>query len=172
MRHETLIKANYLQTDFDMVLDHNLWIRIAHDYPLHYVDEFWAVERTHEKAKTTAQATVFIDEAFELIRALEKDPEYKEIFTRHGQKINAGLHLYATKRFIDAGKPGNALRHYFIGFQLSPSMALQIWRKFLQALGGSLGMMPLFFAFRRNRRKLQFGSCQLSVDEKGVHWIA
>jgi glycosyltransferase involved in cell wall biosynthesis len=71
MRREALIKAKYLQTNFHMVLDHSLWIRIAHDYPLNYVDEFWAVERTHEKAKTTAQATVFIDEAFELIRVLE-----------------------------------------------------------------------------------------------------
>jgi glycosyltransferase involved in cell wall biosynthesis len=172
MRREALKKAKSLQTDFHMVLDHSLWIRIAHDYPLAYVDEFWAVERTHEKAKTTAQATVFIDEAFELIRALETDPAYKEIFARHGQKINAGLQLYATKRFIDAGKPANALRHYFIGFQLSPGMALQIWRKFLQALGGSLGLMPLFLAFRHNRRKIQFGARQLAVDDKGVHWIA
>jgi glycosyltransferase involved in cell wall biosynthesis len=171
MRHEALIQAKYLQTDFHMVLDHSLWIRIAHDYPLAYVDEFWAVERTHEKAKTTAQATAFVDEAFELIQTLEKDPAYREIFARQGQKIKAGLHLYATKRFIDAGKPGKALRHYLIGFHHSPGMGLHIWRKFLQALGGSLGLMPMFLAYRRNRRKIQFGLRKLEVDDKGVHWI-
>jgi hypothetical protein len=38
-------------------------------------------------------------------------------------------------------------------------------------LGGSLGLMPLFLAFRSNRRKIQFGARKLTVDEKGVHWI-
>ena len=172
MRHAALKKANYLQTDFHMVLDHSLWIRIAHDYPLLYVDEFWAVERTHVDAKTTAQATAFIDEAFRLIPALGKNPAYGEIFARRRRQIYAGLHLYATKRYIDAGIPGKALRHFFIGLRLSPGMALRIWRKFLQAFGGSLGLMPLFLAYRRSRRKVQFGTRQLTVDEQGVRWIA
>jgi hypothetical protein len=50
-------------------------------------------------------------------------------------------------------------------------MALRIWRKFLQAFGGSLGLMPLFLAYRRKRRKMQFGTEQLMVDEQGVRWI-
>jgi len=170
MRHEALKRANYLQADFHMVLDHSLWIRIARDYPLLHVDEYWAVERTHEHAKTTAQATVFIDEAFRLIPALERDPSYREVFERRGRQIHAGLHLYATKRYIDAGMPGQALRHYFSGMRLSPLMAVRIWRKFLQALGGSLGLMPLFLAYRRSRRKVQFGARQLIVDDSGVRW--
>jgi len=171
MRHAALKKANYLQTDFHMVLDHSLWIRIARDYPLLYVDEFWAVERTHEHAKTTAQATAFIDEAFRLIPSLEKDPAYGDIFSSRRKQIYAGLHLYATKRYIDAGMPNKALHHFFIGLRMSPAMALRIWRKFLQAFGGSLGLIPLFLAYRRNRRKIQFGTEQLTVDEQGVRWI-
>jgi glycosyltransferase involved in cell wall biosynthesis len=170
MRHEALKRANYLQADFHMVLDHSLWIRIARDYPLLHVDEYWAVERTHEHAKTTAQATVFIDEAFRLIPALERDPTYREVFERRGRQIHAGLHLYATKRYIDAGMPGQALRHYFSGMRLSLPMAVRIWRKFLQALGGSLGLMPLFLAYRRSRRKVQFRTRQLIVDDSGVRW--
>jgi glycosyltransferase involved in cell wall biosynthesis len=172
MRHEALKKAGFLQADFHMVLDHSLWIRIAREYPLLYVNEFWAVERTHETAKTTAQATVFIDEAFRLIPALEKNPAFQPIFERRGRSIYAGLHLYATKRYLDAGMPRQAFRHYLIGLRQSPSMAIRIWRKFLQALGGSLGLTSLFLAYRRSRRKVQFGSRQLIVDNGGVRWIA
>ncbi len=170
MRREALEKANYLQTDFHMVLDHSLWIRIARNYSLCYVHEFWAVERTHENAKTTAQATVFIDEAFRLIPALEKDPAYGPIFAAQGRRIHAGLQLYATKRYLDAGYPRKALAHYFKGFSLAPGMAVRIWRKFLQALAGSLGLMPVFLAYRRSRRKIQFGARQLIVDRDGVRW--
>jgi hypothetical protein len=67
--------------------------------------------------------------------------------------------------------PNKALHHFFIGLRMSPAMALRIWRKFLQAFGGSLGLMPLFLAYRRKRRKMQFGTEQLMVDEQGVRWI-
>jgi len=172
MRRRALEEAHFLQTDFHMVLDHSLWIRIARRYPLLYVHEFWAVERTHETAKTTAQATVFVDEAFRLIPMLEKDPDYGEIFARSGQRIAAGLQLYAAKRYLDAGKPRQALGFYFKGARLSPGMAARIWRKFVQALGGSLGLTSLFLAYRRSRRKIQFSRQQLVVDDAGVRWKA
>ena len=171
MRREALERAGFLQADFHMVLDHSLWIRIARNYPLHYVHEFWAVERTHESAKTTAQAEVFVDEAFRLIPALEKDPAYRQVFASCGQRIYAGLHLYATKRYLDRGMPRRALSHYFTGLRLSPRMAVRAWRKFLQALAGSVGLMPVFLAYRRARRRMQFGRRQLTVDSQGVHWF-
>lgn len=170
MRREALERAGFLQADFHMVLDHSLWIRIARNYPLQYVHEFWAVERTHESAKTTAQAEVFVDEAFRLIPALEKDPAYQQVFEACRPRIYAGLHLYATKRYVDRGMPRQALSHYFTGLRLSPRMALRVWRKFLQALAGSLGLMPFFVAYRRLRRRAQFSGRQLTVDSQGVRW--
>jgi glycosyltransferase involved in cell wall biosynthesis len=170
MRHRALADARFLQTDFHMVLDHSLWIRIARKYPLFYVHEYWAVERTHEGAKTTAQTTVFVDEAFRLIPMLEKDPEYRESFARSGRRIAAGLQFYAAKRYLDAGKPRQALNFYIHGARLSPGMAVRIWRKFVQALGGSLGLTSIFLIYRRSRRKIQFSRQQLVVDETGVRW--
>ena len=170
MRRQALVDARFLQTDFHMVLDHSLWIRIARKYPLLYLHEYWTVERTHENAKTTAQATVFVDEAFRLIPMLEKDPEYREIFAHSGRRIAAGLQFYAAKRYLDAGKPRQALDFYIQGARLSLGMAVRIWRKFVQALGGSLGLTPIFVVYRRSRRKVQFSRLQLVVDETGVRW--
>ena len=58
------------------------------------------------------------------------------------------------------------------GARLSPVMAARIWRKFVQALGGSLGLTPLFLAYRRSRREIQFNRKQLQVDKAGVRWIS
>ena len=168
MRRQALVDARFLQTDFHMVLDHSLWIRIARKYPLLYVHEYWAVERTHENAKTTAQATVFVDEAFRLIPMLEKDPEYRDIFAHSGRRIAAGLQFYAAKRYLDAGKTRHALDFYVQGARLSLGMPVRIWRKFVQALGVFLGLAPIFVVYRRSRTKFQFSRLQLVVDETRV----
>lgn len=170
MRASALKKAGFLQADFHMVLDHALWIRIARQGPILHVPEFWAVERTHEGAKTTAQASVFVDEAFRLIPALEKDPAYQETFASLHGRIWGGLHLFATKRYLDSGDYRQALRHYVQAVPLYPRGCLRTWRKLFQALAGSIGLMGIFLAYRRKRRQLQFHAHQLVVDASGVHW--
>jgi glycosyltransferase involved in cell wall biosynthesis len=171
MRREALEQAGGLQADFHMVLDHSLWIRIARKYPLLHVNEFWAVERVHETAKTTAQAGVFVDEAFRLIPSLEKNPDYRDVFEKHGGTIFAGLHTFAAKRYIDAGEYRRALKHYVNAFRFSTRLPLLAWRKGLQALAGSVGLMGIFLAYRRNRRTVQFGRKQLTIDGNGLRWV-
>ncbi len=171
MRRTALAQAGFLQADFHMVLDHSLWIRIAQKYPLLHVNEFWAVERVHETAKTTAQAGVFVEEAFRLIPSLEKNPDFREVFGKYGRTIYAGLHTFAAKRYIDAGEYRRSLKHYLKAIRLSARIPLKAWRKGLQALAGSVGLMSIFLAYRRKRRQLQFTGKQLSVDETGIHWV-
>lgn len=171
MRRTALEQAGFLQADFHMVLDHSLWIRIARKYPLWHEDEFWAVERVHETAKTTAQAGVFVDEAFRLIPSLEKNPDYQDVFEKSGRTIYAGLHTFAAKRYIDAGEYRRSLKHYLKAARLSPRIPLKSWRKGLQALAGSTGLMGIFLAYRRKRRQVQFSGKQLSVDAAGIHWV-
>jgi len=170
MRFSALKNAGFLQPDYHMVLDHALWIRIALQGPIIHVPEVWGVERTHENAKTIAQASVFVDEAFQLIPALARDPHYDQVFACHSRRIWGGLHFFATKRYLDSGDYRKSLAHYFKGMLRYPSGALRLWRKLLQALGGILGLTNLFLAYRRNRRKLQFHNTQLTVDGSGVYW--
>ncbi len=164
MRRTALERAGFLQTDFHMVLDHALWIRIARQGPILHIPEYWAVERTHAAAKTTAQAAVFVEEAFRLIPSLAQDPAYAPAFSRHGRRVWAGLYLYAVKRFVDAGLYPRSLTNYFRALSISPFAALRTWRKLLQAAAGSVGLMGVFLSYRRARRQAQFHARQLQVD--------
>jgi hypothetical protein len=170
MRRRALEQAGFLTADFHMVLDHSLWIRIASRSEIIHVPETWAVERTHPEAKTTAQAPKFVEEAFQMIPALEEDARFSEIFSQSGREIYAGLHAFAGRRFIDAGEYRRALGHFGRAVQLFPKIALRYPHKIFQSLLGTLGLMPLALWYRRKRRQVQFAHQQLCVDGRGVRW--
>lgn len=170
MRRDALKEAGYLITDFHGILDHSLWIRIASRRPILHVPEYWAVERVHEAAKTTAQATMFVDEAFRYIPSLESDPLMKDVFQNNKSEIYAGINIFASRRYIDAGKPGEAMTFFWKAFKLRPVVIFRYWYKLVQALGGSIGLSKMFLSYRLFRRRIQHQSRQLMVDSTGVHW--
>ncbi len=170
MRHSALAEAGYLIADFHMVLDHSLWIKIASRHPILHVGEFWAVERTHEGAKTIAQAMKFVEEAFRLIPTLKQIPEFQAVFNQYGNDIDAGLQIFGGKRAIDAGLPRESLRYFWRAWLISPYSVVKTWYKVVQALGGAVGLSGLFLAYRKLRRDLTHGTRRLIVGEKGVRW--
>jgi glycosyltransferase involved in cell wall biosynthesis len=170
MRRSALESVGPLRTDYHMIFDHQLWIRIAERRPILHVDEFWAVERTHGEAKTIAQAGVFVEEATRFIRELQAENRYPQAFAGHGEEIRAGLHLFAAKRLIDAGQAGQALGHIRRAWGLSPQAVMEVWYKVVQALGGAVGLSGLFLAYRRARRRLQHRSQRIKVTAEGVSW--
>ncbi len=171
MRREALEQAGYLAYRYHMILDHALWVRIAARYPLLHVSECWAVERTHADAKTAAQAERFVEEAFHFIPTLETEPDFQPIFSQHHKDIYAGLHVYAGKRLIDAGKSRQALAHFKKAWQISPRVVTGAWRKVIQAAGFSLGIGSLFLTYRKTRRQVQFHGQQLRLDDRGIRLV-
>jgi hypothetical protein len=55
--------------------------------------------------------------------------------------------------------------------RLSAGVPLHAWRKGIQALAGSVGLMGIFLEYRRRRRMVQFGGKHLIVDENGLRWV-
>jgi glycosyltransferase involved in cell wall biosynthesis len=172
MRRAALEQAGFLIAQYHMILDHSLWIRIAAHYPLLHVSEFWSVERTHTDAKTIAQAYRFVEEAFEFIPSLERNPDYEPVFKKHGKNIYAGLHVFAAKRSIDSGEPGKALQHFRQAWRFSPRPVLRAWYKVIQAFGNKIGLGKLFLTYRQTRRRIQHHGQQLSMDDRGLHLIS
>jgi len=170
MRHEALQKAGYLRAESQLILDHELWVRIAAVYPIRHVDAYWAVERTHAEAKTIAQSANFVEEAFGFVEGLRLDPDFAGVLRTHDQKIRAGLHIFAARRLIDADLPQKALWHFGQAWKINPRAVFAVWYKWVQALGGVLGLGDCFKWYRRIRRKFQHQQNKLVVDEKGVHW--
>ena len=172
MRQEALQYAGYLRAEKHMILDHELWVRIAARYPIQHVDAYWAVERTHEHAKTTAQAADFVDEAFSFIESLRSEPQFHDVLSNSDLEVRAGLHIFSARRLIDAGMPKRALNHFRQAWKIRPGAALSVWYKWVQALGGALGLSGLFTAYRKIRRRLQHHRKQIIVDAQSVHWKA
>lgn len=171
MRHQALKESGYLPLDYNLILDHALWINIAARYPIKHINDFWAVERTHADAKTIAMASRFVGEAFALIEKLEQgDDVIAETINENKNWIEAGLHIFAGKRLIDSGNSHSALAHFKQAWQFDPVEALKVWYKVLQALSGSLGWSNLFLHYRKTRRKLTHKSQKLVVDQDGMRW--
>jgi len=170
MRRDVLLRAGFLRPEYHLILDHDLWIRMAAQAPLLHVGEYWAVERTHASAKTIAQAGEFVKEAFNLIPSLETAPDFEKWFVSDSSRIYAGLHIFAGKRLIDAGDPQSAVSHFMQAWRFSPMRVLRVWYKVLQALGGMVGLHSLFLAYRRMRRGVQHGTKRLAVNNTGVFW--
>jgi len=170
MRRQTLEKAGYLPVNYNLILDHALWIRMAACAPIWHTGEYWAVERTHQDAKTIALASRFGEEAFELIHALENDPQFAAVIQRHRSEIYAGLHVFSGRRMIDAGNPREALRQFYQAARYSPGPVLRMWYKVVQAAGGALGLDKLFLTYRKTRRAAQHGRRKIQVTDQGIIW--
>lgn len=170
LRKAVLEQVGYLRQDLELILDHELWLRVAAHAPILHVDEFWAAERSHEQAKTIAQPAAFVEEAFGLIRQLEGEEPYASEIQAHRAEVLAGLHIFAGRRLIDAGEPALALSHFARALALSPISVMHVWYKVVQASGGALGLGGVFLTYRRLRRALLHRGRRLVVDEAGIRW--
>lgn len=170
MRREALKQAGYLRQESHLILDHELWVRIAAAYPIKHVDEYWAVERTHEDAKTIAQADLFVDEAFNFVEGLHSEPKFADVLREYDLKIRAGLHVFSARRLIDSGMPQKAFEHFSKAWQIEPKAVLKVWYKCVQAIGGVMGLGGIFLWYRSLRRKIQHQRSKLAVTENGIYW--
>jgi len=168
MRREALEKAGYLRPESHLILDHELWIRIAANYPICHVDAYWAVERTHEDAKTIAQSAKFVGEAFAFVEGLRHEPLFDDVFEVHDRKIRAGLHVFSARRLIDAGLSKMALKHFKQACRIEPQAVWAVWYKWVQALGGAVGLGEIFIWYRKARRKLTHRGKKLVPGENGL----
>lgn len=170
MRHSALKKAGYLRLESHLILDHELWVWIASAFPIQHVDAYWAVERTHQDAKTISLAANFVNEAESFIQGLRNEPAFQPAFEEHDQKIRAGVHIFSARRLIDSGMHQQALGHFKQAWQIDHKAVLRVWYKWLQALGGALGLGGVFLFYRKIRRRLTHQNQRLVVDETGIYW--
>jgi glycosyltransferase involved in cell wall biosynthesis len=168
MRRNVLEAVGYLSDEYDLILDHELWIRVAAHSPIHHVPSFWAVERTHERAKTIAQADSFSSEAERMIVNLEMDPAIAQVIRCNPRRVEASLHAFAARRFIDAGQHRRAVKRLFQAFFIKPAVVVRYWYKAVQAVLSAMGLERLFLGYRRFRRKFQHAESYVVIGEHGA----
>jgi glycosyltransferase involved in cell wall biosynthesis len=167
MRRSVLDAVDLLKDEYNLVLDHELWIRIAAATPIEYVHSFWAVERTHPDAKTVNLAAQFVQEAERVIENASNSEELGDLVNQNRRRIDASLDVFAARRMIDAGEYGTALYRFIHGFFRSPRIVLRYWFKVVQAFFSMLGLEKIFFSYRKSRRRLQHGSARVELGEHG-----
>lgn len=157
MRRSVLERVGYLDDTYQLILDHQLWVRMAAAAPVRHVKATWALERTYLEAKTIARAAGFVEEAERMLRWAEATPPFAEAVRHHRHRIQAGFNVFAARRLIDGGEYRRALRHILTALGQHPATVARYWYKFVQAAGSALGLAGLFFWYRRTRRRLQHG---------------
>ena len=171
MRRRALQEAGYVPVESHLLLDHELWIQIAARYPILHQAGFWAVERSHEKAKTISMAAQYRTDAFILLEQLRSVSLFQDVIQQNEREIYAGVYIFSARRLIDARQPSEALRHFWRALRFSPPAVGQVWYKVLQAFGGMVGLGDLFLKFRGIRRRINPQKGRLVADETGVHWV-
>src|SRR4030042_5540584 len=68
MRRHVLEQVGTLDDSYQLILDHQLWVRMAARAPVRHVKATWALERTHGEGKTIARAAGFVAEAQRMLR--------------------------------------------------------------------------------------------------------
>jgi len=158
MRRAALEEVGWVNEDYHLILDHELWVRIASRYPLVHSKSFWALERTHAEAKTISQAKGFVEEAQRLITWAGQTEELGDLVHREHKRIQAGLHVFAGRRLIDSGEYKRAFRYLMQGATEHPPTVLRYWYKVVQAGLSAIGLPGLFEWYRTTRRRITYGT--------------
>ena len=156
MRRKALEQVGWLNEQYHLILDHELWIRISAKYPLQHVASFWALERTHAEAKTIQQAAAFVEEAQRLIDWATNSEEFAELVRGRQRRILAGFHVFSARRLIDAGRYREAVSHLARALALHPGTVARYWYKAVQAILSALGLEGLFLWYRNTRRRIRY----------------
>lgn len=171
MRRDVLEKVGYLSTEYDLILDHDLWVKIASQTSILHVPSFWAVERTHEHAKTIAQAATFVREAERMIEKAQGSQTFGSLIQENPRKVYASLNAFAARRLIDAGEHRMATQRMIKALFLAPRVFLRYWYKAVQAGASALGLEGLFLFYRRSRRRIQHAEARIVVGSHGAELV-
>jgi glycosyltransferase involved in cell wall biosynthesis len=168
LRRSTLEAAGSLREAYHLILDHELWVRIAARGPIVHVPSFWAAERTHPEAKTVIQAEAFVAEAERLIAEAGESDTLGPLIRTNARRVEASLHSFAARRLIDAGEHSQAFRRWLLSFRADPRVAVRFWYKAVQAGFSALGLESLFLGYRRARRRLQHSGSMVVPGPHGA----
>jgi len=161
MRRSALEDAGYLDPSYHLLLDHQLWIRIARIAPIRHIPALWAGARHHPQAKNVALAGKFGQEAMQILQWMQAQPELSEIIAQEHSHILGGVYRLSARYLLDGGQPEAALRNYRQALQAWPSFALKHWHRMIYAMLCVAGVQRITDPLRaksaaRRRQRLLF----------------
>ena len=153
MRREVLEKTGFLDPSYHLLLDHQLWIRLALAGGMKYVPELWASAHYHEDCKNLAQAAGFGRDARRIVEWMRGSPQYAQLFKQNEKRILAGAERLNAFYMLDAKEYGAAFRSYWKAFWLHPATVTSEWYRMVYAFFAPLGLDGLRRRFLANRQR-------------------
>ena len=143
MRKDLLVSSDGLDTSYHFLLDHHLWLRLALNGQIKYLNRIWAAARFHATAKNVAHASEFGKEAYRLVEWMEKNPDLNQIFMANHKKILAGAHRMNARYLLDGSQYSPAASSYWQGMKLDFLTILPEWHRMLYAIFAPIGVHRL-----------------------------
>jgi len=143
MRASVLNQAGLLDLDYNCLLDHHLWLRMARLAPMVYIPETLAAARYHAEAKNLARTEEFGREAFKIVDFMQSDPDFAALFTQNKARVLGGAHRLDAFYLLDGGNFRAALAAYSRAFWYNPMIVMREFHRVLYALAAPLGISKL-----------------------------
>ncbi len=167
MRRKMLREVGFLDQEFHYLLDHQLWLRLAQQYPILYVPEVWAAARHHSGAKNRAQAAQFGQEAFRIIEWAKTQAASAQLVEQKRRKVVAGAQRLNARYLLEAGQPGKSMLAYLRALANNPMEMYRHWKRFLLATLSWLGLSWLRPAPYESRRPILV----TGIHRSGTSWV-
>ncbi len=155
MRRSILEQAGLLDLSYHLLLDHQLWLRLARLAPIIYLPETLAAARYHAQAKNLARTADFGQEAFRIVAWMHSSPEFAANFKRNESRIRGGAQRLDAFYLLDGGEYAAAFKAYTRAFRFSPPVVLREFHRVIFAILGLLGLGRLRGLYMAVRGKIR-----------------
>lgn len=152
MRREALAAVGGLDARLHLLLDHQLWLRLATQGKVVHARGIWAAARYHSGAKNISRARLFGSEAFQILQWAGAEPRLAPALQRVRNRAFAAANRVNARYLVDAGLPWDALRAWFKAFWLHPMTGLSRINLLASALLEILGLGFIRHAILRRRK--------------------
>jgi len=153
MRREVLERAGSLDLSYHLLLDHQLWIRVAMEGKMVYVPQLWASAHYYDDCKNLSMAAGFGSEAKRIVQWMQSNPRLTGVYTENRRRILAGAERLNAFYLLDAKEYAPAFRAYWKAFWLSPAVVMPEWYRMVYAFFAPLGLEKLKERFLEKRKK-------------------
>jgi glycosyltransferase involved in cell wall biosynthesis len=153
LRRSAFDKVGGIDTSFHLLLDHQLWLKIACQGPIVHCEETWAAARYHDAAKNRALAARFGREAQRILDWAAKDENLGPLLAKVSLRARASAHRVDARYMLDAGQPMQALAAWGRALLIHPPTAMARLNLAGSALLELVGLGGVRAAVIRQRQK-------------------
>jgi glycosyltransferase involved in cell wall biosynthesis len=153
INRQAIDRSGFLDMAFHLLLDHQLWLRLAQTGPILYLPELLSGAHYHAQSKNSAKASEFGREAFRILDWMQAEPGLRELFLANEKVIWAGAHRINARYLLDGGQPWPAFKAYLKCLSRDFGTGMSEWHRIIFSLVAAMGLGRLKYLHPRWRKR-------------------